>query len=311
MRVGVTGGCGFIGSHLVDALIEAGHEVRVLDVRPPHQPEAEFRPVDVLDAEGLADAAVGLDALFHLAAVADVNDVDRDPARAVAVNMLGTANALLACLRAEVGRFFLASTVWVYSSLPEGVEAPVDEDAPLAVAAGRHVYTTTKLAAEMLCHDFQRQHGLPCTVLRYGIPYGPRMRPSLVIPTFVRRALRGEPLLVAGDGSQCRRFLYVGDLARAHALALSPRAAGRTYNLDGDEEVSILRLAETVLRLTGSPSPIQFVPPRGGDYRGVAVSSERARRELGWRPQVPFEEGMTRTVAWLVQQEGLAATRQP
>jgi UDP-glucose 4-epimerase len=311
MRVGVTGGSGFIGSHVVDALLEAGHQVRVLDLRPPHRPEAGFRRVDVLDAEGLADAAVGLDALFHLAAVADVNDVDRDPARAVAVNVLGTANALVACLRAEVGRFFLASTVWVYSSLPEEVEAPVDEDAPLAVAADRHVYTTTKLAAEMLCHDFQRRHGLPCTILRYGIPYGPRMRPSLVIPTFVRRALRGEPLLVAGDGSQSRRFLYVGDLARAHTLALSPQAAGRTYNLDGDEEVSILRLAETVLRLTGSSSPIQFVPARGGDYRGVAVSNERARRELGWQPQVPFEEGMARTVNWLVQQEGLAATRQP
>ncbi|HXG41800.1 MAG TPA: NAD-dependent epimerase/dehydratase family protein [Dehalococcoidia bacterium] len=311
MKVGVTGGSGFIGSHVVDALLEAGHQVRVLDLRHPHRPEAEFRPVDVLDGEALAEAVAGLDALFHLAAVADVNDVDRDPARAVAINVLGTAHALLACLRAGVGRFLLASTVWVYSSLAEGVEAPVDEDAPFSVAAGRHVYTSTKLAAEMLCHDFQRQHGLPCTVLRYGIPYGPRMRPSLVIPTFVRRALRGEPLLVAGDGSQSRRFLYVGDLARAHVLALSSQAAGRTYNLDGEEEVTILRLAQTVLRLTGSRSRIEFVPARGGDYRGVPVSSERAQQDLGWRPQVPFEEGMARTVAWLRHQEGLAAARQP
>jgi len=311
LRVGVTGGSGFIGSHVVDALLEAGHEVRVLDLRPSHRPEAEFLPADVLDVEALARAAAGLDALFHLAAVADVNDVDRDLAGAMAVNVVGTANALLACLRAGVGRFLLASTVWVYSSLAEGAAAPVTEDAPLAVAAQRHPYTSSKIAAEMLCHDFQHRYGLACTVLRYGIPYGPRMRPSLVTPTFVRRALRGEPLLVAGDGSQTRRFLYVGDLARAHVLALSPRAAGRTYNLDGDEEVSILRLAETVLRLTGSRSRIEFVPARGGDYRGVAVSSELARRELGWRPEVPFDEGMALTVRWLAERERLAAPRQP
>ena len=104
----------------------------------------------------------------------------------------------------------------------------------------------------MLCHDYWNMHNLPFTVLRYGIPYGPRMRFSLVIPVFVRKALRGEALTLSGDGSQHRKFVYVEDLARAHVLALGDAAQNQTYNLDGAEKISILRIAETVLRLTGA-----------------------------------------------------------
>src|SRR5207244_7150703 len=124
------------------------------------------------------------------------------------------------------------------------------------------------------------------TILRYGIPYGPRMRFSLVIPVFVRKVLAGEPLTVAGDGSQHRKFVYVEDLARAHALALGDQARNQTYNLDGAEKISILRIAETVLKLTGAEQEVQFVPARAGDYEGKDVSSEKARRELGWTPEV-------------------------
>jgi len=194
----------------------------------------------------------------------------------------------------------LASTVWVYSSAPGLTE--VDERTRFAVEAARHVYTSSKLAAEMLCHDYWNMHQLPFTVLRYGIPYGPRMRPTLVIPIFVRKALAGEPLTVAGDGSQHRKFVYVEDLARAHVLALNERAANQTYNLDGREKITILRIAETVQRLTGSHRPIEFVPARGGDYAGADVSSEKARADLGWEPAVDFEEGMRRTVPWLIEQ---------
>jgi len=177
----------------------------------------------------------------------------------------------------------------------------VDESAPLAVDAPRHIYTTSKVAAEMLCHDYLNMHGLPFTILRYGIPYGPRMRFSLVIPIFVLKVLAGEPLTVAGDGSQHRKFVYVEDLARGHVLALDERARNQTYNLDGAEKISILRIAETVLALTGSEQAIQFVPARAGDYEGKDVSSEKARRDLGWAPEVDFDEGMARTVPWLVE----------
>ncbi len=300
MRVGVTGGSGFIGSHVVDALAAAGHEARVIDPRCPHRPDVDHRAADVLDEAAVVEATAGLDALFHLAAVADVNDVVRDPVAAVDLNVGGTARVLEAARRNGIGRVILASTVWVYSSTATPEPTEVDESAPFSLGAARHVYTSSKLAAEMLCHDYWNQYQLPYTILRYGIPYGPRMRPSLVISIFVRKALASESLTVAGDGSQHRKFVYVEDLARAHVLVLDGRAANQTYNLDGRENITVLRIAETVLRLTGSRTPIEFMPARSGDYSGTEVSSAKARVELGWEPEVDFEEGMRRTVPWLI-----------
>lgn len=301
MRVGVTGASGFIGSHVVDALIEAGHEVAVIDLRAPHRPDVEHREASILDGAAMDAAAGGLDALFHLAAVADVNDVVADPAAAIELNVTGTVRALEAARKNGVKRFLLASTVWVYSSIPVSEGDTVDETACFDASAVRHVYTTSKVAAEMLCHDYWNMHQLPFTVLRYGIPYGPRMRFSLVIPVFVRKALRGEALTLSGDGSQHRKFVYVEDLARAHVLALGDAAQNQTYNLDGAEKISILRIAETVLRLTGADRPIEFMPARAGDYAGKDVVSEKAARELGWAPQIDFDEGMKRTVPWLIE----------
>jgi len=312
MRVGVTGGAGFIGSHVVDALVAAGHDVTVVDLRPPHRPDVSYQPASVMDIEALAEATAGLDAVFHLAAFADVNDVVRDPVAAVDLNVGGTARVLEAARQNGVGRVILASTVWVYSSVAQSEAMAVDEDACFSPEAARHLYTSSKLAAELLCHDYWNMWQVPFTILRYGIPYGPRMRPSLVIPVFVRKSLAGEPLTVAGDGSQHRKFVYVEDLARAHVLALSERAKNQTYNLDGREKITILRIAETVLRLTGSQQPIEFIPARGGDYVGAEVSSDKARIELGWEPEVDFEAGMRRTVPWLIsqfaQERGTTAT---
>jgi len=310
MRVGVTGGSGFIGSHVLDALVSAGHAPVVIDVRPPHRTDVEYRQASILDGNSLKEATSGLDALCHLAAVADVNDVVADPEGAIDLNVTGTLRALEAARVNGLKRFILASTVWVYSSVPESDDDTVDETACMSVSASRHVYTSSKIAAEMLCHDYWNMHKLPFTILRYGIPYGPRMRFSLVVPIFVRKALQGEPLTVAGDGSQHRKFVYVEDLARAHVLALRDKAENQTYNLDGAEKVTIVRIAQTVLSLTGSDRPIEFMPARAGDYGGKDVSSEKARTELGWVPQIDFEEGMKRTVPWLVErmrEEGVAA----
>jgi len=301
MRVAVTGGCGFIGSHVVDKLRNEHLEVRVLDSQgTPHRDDVEHVSVDIMDQRALDDATRGIDVIYHLAAVADVNNVAADPTGAVALNVLGTANVLEAARRNELRRVVLASTVWVYGAARED---RVDETTTFDVAATGHVYTSTKLAAEMLCHDYWTLYKVPFTVLRYGIPYGPRMRPALVIPIFMRKALAGEPLTVAGDGSQHRKFVYVEDLADAHVLALAPEAENQTYNLDGTEEVTILRIAETVTKLLGGKG-VEFVPARAGDYGGKHVSSTKAAREIGWTPKIDFETGMERTVAWFLEQQG-------
>jgi UDP-glucose 4-epimerase len=298
MKVAVTGGCGFIGSHVVDKLRDHNIDVRVLDnMGTPHRDDVDHVRVDIMDQQALTDATRGIDVIYHLAAVADVNNVAADPTGSVSLNVLGTANVLEAARQNQCRRVILASTVWVYGAARETV---VDEGVTFDPALTGHVYTTTKIASEMLCHDYNTLWQVPFTVLRYGIPYGPRMRPSLVIPIFMRKAVSGEPMTVAGDGSQNRKFVYVEDLADAHVLALAPEAENQTYNIDGSEEVTILRIAETVHRLLGGMG-IEFVPARAGDYGGKQVNSSKAAREIGWTPKIDFDTGMERTVAWFLE----------
>jgi UDP-glucose 4-epimerase len=299
--VAVTGGSGFIGSHVVDALLAAGYRVRVLDRRPPHRPDAEWFAVDVLDDRALTAAVRGTDAIYHLAAMADVNDIFAHPVESVALNTVGTVRVLEAARQVDAGRVILASTVWVYAASTKSI---VDESTAFEPETDRHIYVSTKVASEMMCRDYQTLYGRTFTVLRYGIPYGPRMRDNCVAAAFFKRAFRGEPLRIDGDGLQERFFVYVEDLARAHVLALDPIAENKTYNLDGDEPVSIRRIAETVRDLLGEVD-VQFGPPRPGDLTARVVSTDRVREELGWIPRVSFGEGMRRTLAWYCETLGL------
>lgn len=300
--VAVTGGSGFVGSHVLDALVEAGINVRVLDVVQPHRTDVEWLPVDILDTDVLAAALEGMSAVFHLAAMADVNDVFARPVDSVTVNITGTASVLEAARIAQSGRVVLASTVWVYAATRGDV---VDEATPFDPESDRHLYVTQKIASEMMCRDYLTLYNRPFTVLRYGVPFGPRMRDSCVVAAFFRRAFRGEPLRIDGDGMQERFLVYVGDLARAHVLALDDRAENRTYNLDGDQPVSICEIAECVGDLVGDrvgdgcgKVTIEYGPSRPGDLRARVVKTDRAGSEIGWVPQVPFDEGMRRTYEW-------------
>jgi UDP-glucose 4-epimerase len=294
MKVLVTGGSGFIGSHVVDKLKARGIDVRVFDmVLPTFRSDIEFYHGSLLDLEAIRMSLSGIDAVFHLAAVADVKDVAEDPYYAESINVRGTINVLEALRRSpRVKRLIYGSTTWVYS---ETVEQLVDETT--ALLAPHHLYTATKMASEYYCQSYAQMYGLSTTILRYGIPYGPRARDGAVVPIFVGRALRGEPLTIAGDGSQFRKFVYVEDLADGNVLALKPIAHNKIYNLDGAEQVTIREIAETVKRLVGSVD-IQYIPGRQGDFRGKEVSSELARRELGWEPSVRFEEGVRRYLHW-------------
>jgi UDP-glucose 4-epimerase len=295
MRVMVTGGSGFIGSHVVDKLLDAGHEVRLFDLSPsPYRSpeEVDFRAGCVTDADALLAAAEGCDAIVHLAAVADVNDVISDPAKAQEVNSEGTLRVLEAARQAAVKRVIYGSTIWAYSDCSE---RSVDEDTRPEPPS--HLYTATKLAGEHYCKSYSELYDVDYTILRFGIPYGPRARDATVLAAFCAKAEAGERLTVAGDGSQSRRFVYVEDLAEGVVSALRPEAANRIYNLAGDEDTTILQIAEAV-RDHVADSGIVHTPGRKGDLGSKEVSSERAGRELGWRARTRFAEGFRAYLAW-------------
>ena len=307
MRVLVTGGSGFIGSHVVDKLRARGHEPVIYDLRPsPWHDDGtvDTRLGSITDREALERALHSCDAVAHLAAVADVNDVHASPEDAERVNARGTVAVLEAARRAGVERIVYASTIWVYSDCEPN---EVDEDTLLP--APSHLYTSTKLAGELYCKAYQELYGIDYTILRFGIPYGPRAREAAVIPAFVNKAFKGEPLTLAGDGSQSRRFVYVEDLADGVALGLEDVARNRVYNLASDENVSIKQIAETVKELIGDVE-IVHTPARPGDFGGKVVSSERAERELGWTASTPFSEGVRRYVEWRREQAAAQAEQE-
>ena len=297
MRALVTGGAGFIGSHVVDRLIAAGHEPRLLDLVPSlHHFDGEVDAVfaDLTDPDAVRQAVSGCDAILHLAAMADVNEVVLEPARTNAVNVDGTFNLLEAARAEGVERFLYASTVWVYGNAPG--EEPHDEDTPLVLPP--HLYTATKLAGEMYCRAYETLYGVSSTVLRFGIPYGPRARPAAVVPAFIGKASRGEPLTIAGDGSQARQFVYVEDLAEGMVAALAPAGRRGTYNLVGDEMVTVRQIADTVRELVADV-PVEHGPERPVDLKFGQASSRRAAAELGWRATTSFAQGVRRYVDWL------------
>ena len=294
MRVLVTGGSGFIGSHVVDKLIERGVTARVFDLVPPtYSKEAEYYQGSVLSVQELRAGMAGCDAVMHLAAVADVKSVFEDPHYSENINVRGTANVLEAMHKSGLRRIVYGSTTWVYSDTA-GQE--VDEDTPLGMPS--HLYTATKLAGESYCKAYAELYGFETTVLRYGIPYGPRARAGAVVPIFVKKALAGEPLTIAGDGKQFRKFVYVEDLAEGNVLGLKASAIGRTYNLDGRQQVTIKEIAETVAKIVGDVD-IEYIEARPGDFSGKDIDSSRAEKELGWIPQTSFEEGVRRYVEWV------------
>ncbi len=294
MKVMVTGGSGFIGSHVVDKLRDKGVEVRVFDmILPTFRKDVEFYHGSLLDLEALRMAMNGVSAVYHLAAVADVKDVFEEPHYSETINVRGTINVLEAARRSRIPRVIYGSTTWVYS---ECAGERVDETTPLS--APSHLYTATKIASEYYCQSYSKLYGVDFTILRYGIPYGPRARPGAVVPIFVNKALKGEPLTLAGDGMQFRKFVYVEDLAEGNVLALKPAAKNKIYNLDGREKITIKQIAETVRKIIGDVK-IEHGPARPGDFGGKEVSSERAKQELGWEARTPFEEGVRRYVSWL------------
>ena len=298
-RVLVTGGSGFIGSHVVDRLIASGIEPRIFDLRPSqyHAETVDTVLADLDDQVALTGAMRGCDAVIHLAAAADVGIVAEEPRDSEHCNAGGTLAVLEAARDVELERVVYGSTIWVYS---EADHETVDEESPIGLP--KHLYTASKLAGEMYCVSYRELYELPYTILRFGIPYGPRARPAAVIPIFVRKALAGEPLTIAGDGLQTRRFVYVEDLAEGVVRGLRPCARDRIYNLASTATVTIRDLADTVGEVIGNTA-IVHTPGRNGDFGGAEISASRAADELGWEATTSLQEGVGRYVNWYTSGE--------
>jgi UDP-glucose 4-epimerase len=297
VKVLVTGGAGFIGSHVVDRLIAHGHDPVIFDlIASRYHPPTEVKAVlgDIADRDTAWRAARGCDGIIHLAAVADVSDVLADPVRSDRINVHGTQTILEAARHNEIERVVYGSTVWVYGNAP--VEGTLDEESPLSLPA--HFYTATKMAGEMYCRSYTHLYGLEHTILRFGIPYGPRARAAAVVPSFVSRAQQGKALTIAGDGLQTRQFVYVEDLAEGVVAGLQVSAANRIFNLVGTEETSVRQIADTIRGLVAEV-PIVHGPERPVDVRVPTISGARAAAELGWQARVPFAAGVGRYLDWL------------
>jgi UDP-glucose 4-epimerase len=310
LKVLVTGGAGFVGSHVCDRLARDGHELVILDdlstgrVAQVH-PAARFYQME-LDSPWLDElfAVERPDALVHLAAQASVRRSVADPVFDARVNVLGTIALLQAAVRHEVRRFLFSSTGGAIYG--EATVVPTPEDYPPSPVSP---YGTSKLAAELMLTTFHTMSGLSYAALRYANVYGPRQDPhgeAGVVAIFTRQLLAGNEAIVNGDGQQTRDFVYVADVAEANALALTSQAGG-AFNVGTGKETSINEIFRLLQDLTGSRQVERHGPPKAGEQRRSAVDATRIGRELGWRPTTALRDGLAETVAYFRAE--LTATR--
>ena len=293
MKIVVTGGSGFIGSHVVDELLEQGNEVVIYDLDAPryNQPCAFVRG-DIRDTERMTQTLKGADIVYLLAAEANVNRFFESPVFSNDITAGGTLQALEAVRRSGGrARAILASTEWIYGSLPEAGDEYITEETPYAQNPD-HLYTSSKIASELFCKNYNGLYGIRYTIMRFGIPFGDRAREETVTPIFLRRVLSGDPITIHGDGSQTRQFIYVRDLARGCAACSAPAAENQIFNLNGGKKISVLEIVRTLEEILGKKAVITFIEDRKGNFKGRFISSEKALKTLGWSPRFQYAEAM-------------------
>lgn len=319
MKILVTGGAGFIGSHLVEKLIAVGHEVWSLDdfstgkkqyIDPIlTHPQHHFIQGSVLDRSLLHALISRVDVIFHLAAVLGVKNCVEDPLKVISGNIDGTKNVLEEAFQ-QKKKVIFASTSEVYG---KNNRLPFHEDDDRVFGSAsiyRWCYAVAKSVDEHLCLAYAK-NGLPVTVLRYFNAYGPRAAASAyggVIPRFITAALQNKPLYVYGTGKQTRCFTYIADTVEATALAIRPEANGLIINIGSNEQISIKKLAKQIIKMTNSTSEIISVPYQeayGSGYEDMLQRQPditRLRKVLGFLPKVSRKEGLEKTIQWYKEQ---------
>jgi nucleoside-diphosphate-sugar epimerase len=307
----VTGGGGFIGSHLAARLLEQGHRVRVLDNFATGRRsnvlalggEVEVIEGDIQSYERVNKAVAGCEVVFHQAALPSVPRSVQDPLTSNATNVIGTLNVLLASRDHGVRRVVLASSSSVYGS-GAGIAAKSEEQPTTPISP----YATAKLAGEGYARSFHGVYGLETVALRYFNVFGPRQDPtsqySAVIPKFITALVTGRPPMIFGDGEQSRDFTYVANVVEANLLAMeAPGVAGNVYNVACGERVSLNRLVSELRELMGSEVEPVYADPRPGDVKHSLADLSRARAELGYHPAVQLRAGLLRTIQHLRVEE--------
>lgn len=310
----VTGGAGFIGSCLVERLINDGHDVLCLDnFDDYYDPAIKWKNIsrfldrdnftllkgDIRDGDLVHRALKGVDCVFHLAAQAGVRASVEDPIKVHEINTTGTLNILQAALDCGVKKVVYASSSSVYGRVEY---LPFDETHPRVPVSP---YGLSKLIAEEYCRIFNEVYGLETVSLRYFTVYGPRMRPDLAISIFTNRALQNLPLEIFGSGEKTRDFTYIDDVVCANVLAM--RSNIGVFNIGSGKRISVIELAELIIQLTGSRSNMVFREDARGDAQHTWACTDRARTELGWCSKVGIEEGLKRYIKWLMTENSPGA----
>jgi UDP-glucose 4-epimerase len=305
MKIVVTGGGGFIGSHVAERLLREGHDVRVLDNFSSGHREnllgildsLELVEGDVQSYERVHNAVRGREIVFHQAALPSVPRSVQDPLTTNASNITGTLNVLLAARDSGVRRVVFASSSSVYGA---NEELPKREDMRLLPISP---YSVSKVASEGYCRSFSAVYGLETVALRYFNVFGPRQDPlsqyAAVIPNFIRACLDGRAPVVFGDGEQSRDFTYVENVVEANLLAMDARGVdGEAFNIACGEQTTVNQLLEHLQKLTSWDGQPRYEKPRAGDLRASLADVSRAERQLGYRPRVSLAEGLSRTLPY-------------
>lgn len=303
MKALVTGGGGFIGSHLAARLCALGHEVRILDNFStgsranliPFLDDVELIEGDIQSYERVNTAVRGCEVIFHQAALPSVPRSVQDPLTSNAANVIGTLNVLLAARDSDIRRVVFASSSSVYGA---NETLPKHEDLP---AAPISPYAVAKLAGEGYCRSFSAVYGLETVALRYFNVFGPGQDPlsqyAAVIPNFITACLAGDPLTIFGDGEQSRDFSYIGNVVDANLLAgEAGGVAGKTFNIATGHRISLNALVDELRSLTGREIEVRNEPARRGDVRHSLADLSRAKAELGYAPAIDFREGLRLTL---------------